>query len=153
MGSVLAAERRLVSLVQKAADMPREEALLSVARVLDEIAVAYHDIPDCPADDREAEAAEQKFPDFGPIIATAFPEFGQYWCADQAVDISPDKRLLVGDAREDLNEILRELAGVRWRNEHLTAAAAAFYARLMQGHTLSHLLDLRRIVHLQLFGW
>ncbi len=147
VGSLLAVGSRLATLVQQAADMPRDKALRLLARQLDEIALAYHDIPDSSAHDREAEAVKKKF-DFAPIVAAAFPELGQYWCAHPS-----EEKLTVGDAKDDLSDILCDLAAVRWRSDNLTPTAAAFYARLMQGHTLSHLFELRRVVHYQLSGW
>jgi hypothetical protein len=151
--ALLTAQGNLTALLSDAVNMPRADALRALARALDQVALAYHDVPDCPPDDREGEAVDEKAPGLRLRVCASFPELGQYWEADLSPDAELDKLLQLADARDDLEEIIEALAGIKWRAEHWGPGAAAYSARLFQPHTLSHLLGLRRFLHQCLFGW
>jgi hypothetical protein len=152
IGALLDAERRLVALLPGTPGAAREVALRALARALDEVLLAYDGLPPCAPDEREGSDAYEPR-DHGAAIRAAFPEFGMYWVAAPDPVDQPAGEPMVGDAVDDLDDILNELASIRWRAEAWGASAAAYHAALMQGHCLMHLLALRRYLHRLLFGW
>ena len=89
---------------------PSDEQL---ARSLDELALAYHDCPQgTPA---EAEREISDFVPQYPEVGARFPDFGYYASADPAIVL--DEKPTVGDAIDDLIDIVGELREVSWRFE------------------------------------
>jgi hypothetical protein len=120
-----------------------------LARSIDELAVAYHDCPQgTPAD------AELEPPDFLPQyseIGARFPDFGYYASADPATVL--DEKPAVGDAIDDLIDIVRELREACWRYDLLGADDAHWHFRFsFEIHWGRHLRDLSLYLHAKQFG-
>jgi hypothetical protein len=125
---------------------PSDEQL---ARSLDQLALAYHDCPQgSPAD------AEPGGPDFLPKyseVGARFPDFGYYASADPTTAL--DEKPTVGDAIDDLVDIVRDLREVSWRHDVLGADDAHWHFRfLFQIHWGRHLRDLSLYLHARQFG-
>lgn len=136
----IARARSFIALVTEGAP-PSDEQL---ARALDETALAYYDCPEgSPAE------AEPVMPDFHPLyadIGARFPNYGYYASADQAEVL--DDKPAVGDAVDDLLDIVRDLREVSWRYDALGADDAHWHFRLLfQIHWGRHLRDLSLYLH------
>jgi hypothetical protein len=126
---------------------PPSEAAL--ARSLDELALAYHHCPHgAPADDHP------EVPDFHPQygeLGARFPEFGYYSSADPATVLDDEPK--IGDAIDDLMDIVRDLREVLWRHDALGADDAHWHFRLLfQIHWGRHLRELSLYLHAKQFG-
>ena len=148
---LLVAAGRLSRLVDQAADMPREAALQALARALDEIATAYHGVPDGQWSEECVPEAPYEYERLAAAVSKAFPELG-FYAAVKPFPV-PNDAVTVGDGVDDLAAILVDLTRIQWRAERSGFADAASYARLMQGHTLRHLFNLRSVLHHHLFNW
>lgn len=118
----------------------------NLLRHLDELALSYHDTPDGdPADvDEEPVFARVSMAE----VAARFPGFGYYGLADPA-QLSGE--VLVGDAIDDLVDIVNDLKEVLWRFERLGSADAHWHFRfLYEIHWGEHLRDLARYLHSRL---
>ncbi len=86
---------------------------MELAGALDRLAVAYHDAPAGQAADDERDAPETDFMESYAALGKRFPEFGLYAVADPTEPLNDEP--MVGDAIDDLADIVRELDEVLWR--------------------------------------
>ncbi len=120
-----------------------------LAQSLDGLALAYCECPEgSPAD------AELEMPDFLPQyseVGARFPELGYYATADPTTVL--DEKPKVGDAIDDLVDIVRDLSEVSWRYDALGADDAHWHFRLLfEIHWGRHLRDLSLYLHAKQFG-
>lgn len=135
----LAAARRFLLLALEGAP-PTHAAL---ARALDELALAYHDAPNCePADDdgdygRTIEDYQKLYEHLG----ARFPDYGYYPVVDPSGTTDQENGL--NDAIDDLADITRDLGETVWRFEHFGAADAHWHFKFnYQIHWGRHLREL-----------
>nr|NUR37992.1 DUF5063 domain-containing protein [Sphingomonas sp.] len=84
-------------------------------------------------------------------VAERFPELGHYAVAEPPE--LPPKEAMVGDAIDDLADIVRDLQEVVWRAEHQSENDARWYFRLLfQIHWGRHLRELSLYLHSQQWG-
>jgi hypothetical protein len=144
-------EGRLVHLIGRAKEMPRDAALKALAGLLDELSLAFHALPEAvPADSEPA----LKPSDWSHVVAgvqLAFPELDFYRWVDPNMQM--DEEPGVGSAVDDLSDIVRDLEQIRQRAETAGVTDAAWYARLIWPHTGAHLTQLRRFLHYKLYAW
>ena len=124
-------------------DAPSSEQL---SRALDELALSYYDtpagLPDEEAADPPAFAKEN--------LGERFPSYGFYAVADpnEVVESEP----MVGDAIDDLTDIVSDLRKIVWRYDNIGAADAHWHFRLLfQAHWGEHLRNLLRYLHAKQF--
>jgi hypothetical protein len=76
-------------------------------------------------------------------VETNFPEFGFYKTVLDYDDIDNLKECAIGDAIDDLTDIIRDLLEIKWRIENNSLADGLwFFELIFQGHTQQHTLDL-----------
>jgi hypothetical protein len=148
---LISVEGRLVNLIGRAKDLPRDRALQGLAGLLDEISLAFHTLPEAVPAESEPELAPSDWSHVVAGVQIAFPELDFYRCVDPNMQM--DEEPGVGSAVDDLSDILRDLEQIRQRAETAGAADAAWYARVIWPHTGAHLTQLRRFLHYKLFGW
>ncbi|OWR12821.1 DUF5063 domain-containing protein [Chryseobacterium sp. VAUSW3] len=94
---------------------------------------------------------ETKFPDFDKSqlpdirqnVASNFNEFGFYKTILDINDIDNIKDNAIGDAIDDLSDIITDLLEIKWRIENNSLADGLWYFQLIfYGHTQQHILDL-----------
>ncbi|MES2443555.1 MAG: DUF5063 domain-containing protein [Pseudomonadota bacterium] len=140
----IAAARRFVRLVSEGA--PPADA--DLARALDALALAYHDAPDGePAEDEgrdqpETETYVQRYERLG----ARFPDYGYYPTADPLGPLDQENTL--GDAIDDLADIVRDLGETIWRFENFGADDAHWDFRFnYQIHWGQHLRALSQYLY------
>jgi|SRR3954467_8276021 hypothetical protein len=148
---LLSVEGRLVNLIGRAKDLPRDEALQALAGLLDEISLAFQAIPDSVPADSNPTLEPSDWTDVVAGVRIAFPELDhyRYVAPTMAMDLEPD----VGSAVDDLSDILRDMEQIRQRIEAAGITDAARYARQRWPYTGARLTQLRRFLHYKLFGW
>ncbi|OYQ24776.1 hypothetical protein CHU93_15595 [Sandarakinorhabdus cyanobacteriorum] len=138
------AARRFIDLATAAID-PTADAL---AKSLDELAVTYYDTP-LGMPDEQAEDPPPARVAYADISAR-FPDFGYYGAANPA---ATSGSAFLGDAIDDIVDIVRDLEEVLWRFEHIGCDDAHWHFRvLFQAHWGVHLRDLSRYLHSMQFG-
>jgi hypothetical protein len=123
--------------------------LRTLARALDGLAHAYHDLRDGAAADGTAEPPKRA--SYADTLRKRYPELGIYpWVDPRA---TYDATQLMGDALDDVADIAADMAEAAWRWDHLGEADAAWYLHLMHGHWGRHLLNLRSYLHALIHEW
>lgn len=148
---LMSVEGRLVTLIGRAKDLPRDEALQSLAALLDELSLAFHQIPEGVPADSDPPLAPSDWTDVVAGVRAAFPELDYY--RHMAPTMALDAEPVVGSAVDDLSDILRDIEQIRQRIGVAGVADAARYARQRWPSTGAHLTQLRRFLHYQLFSW
>lgn len=76
-------------------------------------------------------------------ISSNFPTFSWYHHVVEADQIDKEAHLVMGDAVDDLADIILDLLEVKWRREHNSLEDAIwFFKFIFQAHTQQHLIDL-----------
>ena len=128
------------------------DRLRALAKVLDRLAIAYHDTPDTESDcDNDPPGHETGLSAREPITK-AFPDFGLYPVVDPLAEITQPP--MMGDGINDLLDIRAEMLEVAWRWENNGPADAQWYFRFSyETHWGRHLVDFRAYLHaLQFYG-
>ena len=121
----------------------------ALSAALDRLALAYHAAPECaPSSDEEeppADCVETR-----RSIQCKFPHLGLYpWI--HPLD-AVDGTLGMGDALDDLTDIVLDLRNVAWRWENTSPADATWYFKLSYStHWGRHLANLRSYLHAVVF--
>ena len=137
--------RRFLSVVSEGS-APNE---LTLILALDRLVMSYHAAPDCDAAEEDSEPPEFDWTALYQRMATRFPDYGMYIVADPlgGIDESP----MVGDAIDDLADIIRDMREVVWRSENLGDDDAHWYLRLMFFHWGKHARELSLYLHARQF--
>jgi len=76
-------------------------------------------------------------------VNSNFPEFGFYHVVLNGNEIHKDANYAVGDAIDDLTDIILDLLEIKWRKEHNSKEDALWYFKLIfKSHTQMHILGL-----------
>lgn len=137
---------RLLDLILQ--EEPPTDAAL--AEALDELALAYHEMPEGKAATGIGEPPVRDGAALRPLIAARFPDYGLYAVADP-LDLSSGKTG-TGDAIDDLVDIAGDMAEAVWRFDHLGADDAHHYLRLLHFHWGRHMRELSLYLHARRFG-
>ena len=135
----IAVARRFLVLVLEG--VPPTDATL--ARALDELALAYHDTPEGEPTDDDADngRATDDYPQRYKHLGARFPEYGYYPVVDPSGAV--DQEIGLNDAIDDLVDIARDLGEAVWRFEHFGAADAHWHFKFdYQIHWGKHLREL-----------
>lgn len=126
-------------------DEPSEERLVVV---LDDLAAAYHRAPGGkPAPDDGGEAPEAGYDALRGTVGGRFPGLGLYSVAVDPNDPTP-RPTGVGDAVDDLVDIVRDLQEFFWRRRTNGSDDALWHLRLsFEAHWGRHLRDLALLLH------
>ncbi|MEM6803128.1 MAG: DUF5063 domain-containing protein [Bacteroidota bacterium] len=99
----------------------------------------------------EFEFDEKEYPDFDKKffphvidhVKENFPNFGMYYTVLNLSDVGEEAEIGIGDAIDDLSDIIYDLLELKWKYEHNSEADAAwFFSMIFPSHTQQHLLDL-----------
>ncbi|WP_298519458.1 DUF5063 domain-containing protein [uncultured Kordia sp.] len=95
------------------------------------------------ADDTDyGETPDFDYEEIRKNVVSNFPELGWYGTVIEMENID-EKPTLIGDAVDDLADIIKDLLAVKWRFENTSEADAIWYFNfLMYAHTEQHLVDL-----------
>ena len=152
----IAAARRFLMLLQEG-NPPSDREL---ARALDELAITYHEAPegDLGEDDAERPTAEQParpkaYDNWKKLygeLAARFPNYGYYATADPTQPVV--EAAMVGDAIDDLADIVGDLEDVVWRSENIGSDDAHWHFKFhYQAHWGMHLRELSLYLHAKIW--
>ncbi|MGB1204251.1 MAG: hypothetical protein ACPG5B_01325 [Chitinophagales bacterium] len=99
----------------------------------------------CENDDADCRDCNTKkmFPDVIENVKRNFKDFGYYYTVLNADKVLQEAENGIGDAIDDLSDIIYDLLEIKWRKENTSENDACFYFKLLfYGHTQQHLLDL-----------
>lgn len=86
-------------------------------------------------------------PDIMQNVASNFEDFGYYKTILDIHDINNLKDNALGDAVDDLSEIIIDLLEIKWRIENNSLENGLWYFQLIfYGHTQKHVLDLLNFI-------
>ncbi len=116
-------------------------------RALDELAFAYHFSLVTELTDDDAQVEPPGYPEgLYHAVAERFPDLGLY-AVSNPTELKAQE-LMVGDAVDDLADIVRDLQEVIWRAENQSEQGARWYFRLLfQIHWGRHLRELSWYLH------
>lgn len=76
-------------------------------------------------------------------VKSNFPDFGWYNTILNINKVEPNVEIGIGDALDDLTDIIKDLLAVKWRMENTSETDALWHFDfLMRNHSEQHLLDL-----------
>ena len=123
-----------------------EKNLVNIYNLYFEIKYKF-DETDFPDFDKE------QFPDIRQNVKSNFKDYGLYKTVLDINDIDNLGDAGIGDAIDDLTDIIRDLLEVKWRIEHNSLADGLwFFELIFHGHTQQHILDLLNYMK-QKDGW
>lgn len=86
---------------------------------------------------------KSQLPDIRRNVESNFKDYGYYKTTLDIYDIDNLKDNAIGDAIDDLSDIIIDLLEVKWRFENNSLADGLWYFQLIfQSHTQQHILDL-----------
>ncbi len=86
---------------------------------------------------------KSQLPDIRQNVSSNFKDFGFYKKILDINDIDNLKGNAIGDAIDDLSDIITDLLEIKWRIENNSLADGLWYFQLIiYGHTQQHILDL-----------
>jgi hypothetical protein len=86
---------------------------------------------------------KSKLPDIRKNVESNFKDYGFYKTILDINDIANLKDSGIGDAIDDLSDIITDLLEIKWRIENNSLADGLWYFQLIfHGHTQQHILDL-----------
>jgi hypothetical protein len=134
--------RRFLHLAQERESPSKEE----LSRALDELALSFHDCPPGRPAEGDAEPPADDSSSLYAALGPRFPDFGYYAMSDPTEVLGGEPT--VGDAIDDLADIVNDLRQVSWRYDMLGADDAHWHFRLgFQTHWGEHLRSLARYLH------
>lgn len=95
-------------------------------------------------DDNEyPEFDKVKLPDVIKNVKENFPQFGFYHKVLDCHEISDNVKNVIGDATDDLSDIIFDLLEIKWRAEHNSKQDALwFFELIFRTHTQQHIISL-----------
>jgi len=125
---------------------------IGLSRAVDDLLCAYHSAPEIAFDERdfsEPPDSSVRFDFEG--LAQNFSDLGYYHVVMPAPpDCQAD--LMVGDAMDDLHDIIADLSEIVWRWQETSEADAIWHLRLsFEHHWGRHAVNLRSYLHGRLF--
>lgn len=83
-------------------------------------------------------------------IESNFPDFGYYTIALDLMDINNKDNMAIGDAIDDLSDIILDLLQIKWRMENNSQNNGLWYFEVIfSGHTQQHIIDLLKYLKQQ----
>jgi len=117
---------------------------------LDRLVSVYPDTPDAEPSGIDVEAPRNSGPNFFEQLGARYPDYGYYPAADPMGEAGDPPS--VGDAVDDLGDIIIDMLEVVWLADHVGENDAHWSFRLMFFHWGAHARDLLRYLHGRQFG-
>jgi hypothetical protein len=118
----------------------------ALAPALDRLALAYSETPAGAPSEREEASPERDHTSLQHRIVARFPALGFYAVADP-LTVPPDPPTL-GDAIDDIADIVIDLSEVLWRSATMGTDDARWYFKFSyESHWGRHLHELRSYIH------
>jgi hypothetical protein len=139
--------------VLRSRELTEAERLAQLARALDELAHHYTAGAEMTADELAwpPPPTEVSYDDLRSTVVVSFPSFGMY--RNSTPDEDFEQESTVGDAVDDLADIVGELHEVAWRWQNTSERDAERHFRFgFESHWGRHLRDLQSYVHYRQFN-
>jgi len=108
-----------------------------LVRTLDELLIAYHNTPESFDELNDKEAPDSDYDQISALLTKRFPDFGFYAVADPLdMDLEAPG---VGDAIDDLADIVMDMQETLWRYENVSEADGNWYFRFSYYHWGIHI--------------
>jgi hypothetical protein len=102
----------------------------------------------CVFDDKEYPEWDRSLPDLRKNIANNFPNFGWYKVVLNPDDMTEYNEIGLGDAVDDLHDIIREILEVKWRLEYNSVDNGLwFFKFIFSAHIKEHLIGLLKYLN------
>ena len=108
-----------------------------LVRALDELLIAHHNTPESFDELNDKEAPTGDYVQMSALLAKRFPKFGFYAVADP-LDMNLEAPG-VGDAIDDLADIVTDMQETLWRYENVSEADGNWYFRFSYYHWGIHI--------------
>lgn len=117
-------------------DMLLEKSLINIYSLYFEIQYEY--------DNTDFEEYDDiKYVDIRKNIESNFPDFGYYTVALDLLDVDNKDNTAIGDAIDDLSDIILDLLRIKWRIENNSKNDGLWYFELIfSSHSQQHIIDL-----------
>ncbi|WP_375559599.1 hypothetical protein ACE193_17945 [Bernardetia sp. OM2101] len=100
-------------------------------------------LEDDKKDDDEIDPPNFDYNETRKIVESNFPDLGWYSTTLEINETWKESNLAIGDAIDDLTDIINDLLEIKWRFENTTEKKALWYFELlMRIHSEQHLVDL-----------
>lgn len=139
--SFIAAARHFLAITLEGAPPGDRE----LAHALDLLAVACHDLPEGHVALDGTDPPRRDYDELYKQLCRRFPTLGLYSSADPAAELLG--KPLVGDAIDDLADIVLDMEEAVWRAENLGADDANWFIRTMYFHWGGHMRELMLHLH------
>ena len=140
---------RVVEAVHAFLELTCERSAVSndeLYRALDTLVEAYHHAPPCEPSDRDDEPPRENGDTLRQRLRRRFPDLGYYNMGNRSEPLEQSK--LVGDAFNDLADIVRDLNEIKWRASNLGEDDAIWWFRWsFERHWGLHLRNLSLYLH------
>ncbi len=124
-------------------ELEKQLDLLSISVHLNDFKFDENEYPDPPEKDHAATRL---------VLEKKFPNIGFYYTVDSNIEESDSPEVTVGDAIDDLVDIVGELEEVRWYFENTSKENALWhFQNSYRSHWGRHLKELQLVIHQQ--GW
>ena len=142
----------LEALLARAGQLQAEDRQKQLLQALSRLELACLDLPDVEPDDQDGNSPNT-YDSRRALVASAFPEFGLYRTIRSA-SVDEVEEVGVGDAIDDLADILRDIDGALWTEASQSETNAIWEAKFSyEHHSGEHLVDLRSYLYrLRIFG-
>lgn len=115
-------------------------------RALDTLVEAYHNAPPCEPSDRDDEPPSHDYPALRQTLGAKFTDLGYYNAGSRSEPLAQSN--LVGDALDDLTDIVQDLRDIAWRSSNLGEDDAIWWFRWsFESHWGLHLRSLSLYLH------
>lgn len=142
----IAAARRFLSLFDNGTPV----ALADLSQALDSLALAYHETPAGDPTEEDVEPPARDYQATYQSLKTQLPSLGLYAMVFDPREL--DAEPMLGDALDDVADIIGDLSEVVWRFESVSADDAHWHFRfLFEVHWGRHLRELSFYLHTQLY--
>lgn len=123
---------------------PGEKSPLDFLRICDLLLASYHHSPDV-FDERDwPEPPDVEYRDIRSKVEKCFPDYGLYNLPDHVLAHIAESGVIVGDAIDDITDLVKDLQEVLWRYDHTSEIDAMWHFRFGYGsHWGRHLRDLQ----------
>lgn len=140
------AARHFLSTVWESKTPSDEELLFALDRLVE----AFHRTPDVEPSNTELEAPRSGGPALYKEVAERFPAYGLYSMSDPTASI--EDAAMVGDAIDDLADLISDMREVVWWADHIGFDDAHWSFRLHYFNWGRHARELGLYLHARQFG-
>jgi hypothetical protein len=121
-----------------------EKAPYEFLPICDLLLAAYHSCPDLCDDLDWPKPPDLEYSEIRSEVQRAFPDYGLYNLPEHALTHIAESGVMVGDALDDITDIVRDFRRILWCYDHTSEADAVWHFRIgYMSHWARHVRDLQ----------